>query len=63
MFFAGALCALAAIKRFEDSVMYDEIVKSVGARNLLNEARRSGNMRHSGLDKWYRKHKDEVRAQ
>ena len=55
-FYLGAICALAAMATFGEDTIYDEIVKTFDEDELIRVARKTGNMRWSGLDQ-YRKRK------
>ena len=51
-FFSGILCALAIVSLADYETLYDEIVSSAGAENLVKTARKKGLMRWSGLTKY-----------
>lgn len=55
-FYAGALSALTVLFYADPScdVRYGEVVHAIGLVPLVEEARRSGNMRSSGLSKFLR---------
>lgn len=55
MVYMGIICALAVVVAHGSDTIYDEIVATVDQDVLLYEARRSGNMRWSGLDKFMRR--------
>jgi len=54
LFFQGVLAALYLVKR-RDTVLYDEIVGACGGKLLVEEARRSGQMRASGIVDYLRR--------
>lgn len=54
-FYHGVMCALAVVKTLEDGTLFDEIVETMDGAALLKEARRSGKMRWSGLDRYIRR--------
>jgi hypothetical protein len=54
-FFAGVLSALTVVRQYGHDAIFNEIVRSCGGDRLVEEARRSGNMRSSGLDEWLRR--------
>lgn len=53
---AGALLCLEHlyVREHGVSVEYDELVRRFGATALIGEARRSGNMRATGMSRWLR---------
>jgi len=51
-FYRGILVALEIITLHDDQVIFDEIVQSVGVRNLVRVARKDNEMRRSGLTKY-----------
>jgi hypothetical protein len=55
MFLAGVLVSLTVVKIFGNDAVFDEIVRSVGDVQLLDEATRSGNLRRSGMSDWKRR--------
>lgn len=54
-FLRGATAVLAAMAIHEQDSMYDECVRSIGADDLIRQARRDGAMRWSGLDKYVKR--------
>lgn len=59
MFVHGILSALAIVHHHHDDVVFDEIVRSNNRHVLLGVARRSGQMRRSGMSDWLRRHRAE----
>ena len=51
-FYAGILTALAVVAQADERTLFDEIVKLVGADELVKTARRDGCMRWGGLSKY-----------
>ena len=51
-FYAGILTALSVIAQADERTLFDEIVKVVGADELVKTARRDGCMRWSGLSRY-----------
>jgi hypothetical protein len=56
-FYAGYLCALAVIYEYRADAIYEEAVRAVDRTKLLAEARRTNNMRWSGLSRYERRRK------
>jgi hypothetical protein len=50
-FYHGVIAALAVVELYQQDVLFDEIVASVNAADLLKVARRNGDMRWSGLSR------------
>lgn len=54
VFLHGVLAALAQVKD-RNTVLFDEIVSACGGKQLVEEARRSGQMRISGMSDYLRR--------
>lgn len=58
-FLQGVLCALTYIN---DTVIFDTVARHCGVGPLLAEAKRSGDMRRSGMAKYLRRHPEVTRG-
>lgn len=54
-FLQGIICALASVRTFGNTVIFDQIVRDGGRGPLIAEARKSGQMRNSGLSEYLRR--------
>lgn len=53
----GVTAALAPLAQFGEDTIYDEVVSSVGSEDVIQQARRDGAMRWSGLSRYVRRHR------
>lgn len=57
----GSIIALGTLWAIDkDTVVYDHVVDALGPDDLIDQARKDGNMRWSGLSDYIRRHKSDV---
>jgi len=53
--YRGFIAALAPLAPFEEDTIYDEVVNTVDEAELIQQARKDGAMRWSGLSRYVRR--------